>query len=416
MNINTLRSCGIIMNKKSIQYTIVWFFIFLANVNPAYLDRFTIFGLFTTAVKLAVFAYFVIFRVFKEKLSLKILPWIGYGIIPTIVTISRSGDTRSALIYTFTILSAILVFFYINTKHVRFMIGGLAALMELLVFINLLTIIVVPNGLYLYETEAGWSSRDVWFFGLRNSHSPFLCLACFASVLNYFLNGGRLKKIRAVLTHIIAIGTVVLLSSGGGMVSFAVYFVLLIILARKNITNIKPIILKIRLVVLINIGVFLFLSFFIANTNYAYFFSLLGDMRIYTMGRRISIWAAVWEHIHNYPIFGHGFMKASELKWLSTLAAGAVSSHNSMMDICFRGGYVTFVIYCIMLITAGKSIDDNEQIHYRIRNYFAASWFTILLLLQSEGAMMSVPLLTIVGITMNVGKAVKQNRIQFISL
>ena len=391
--------------------TFIWFLVFLAFVNPAYLDRFSFFGLFTTATKLLVFGYFLIFKVFHNKFPKKIVPWLCYALLPTLTTIIRSGDIRSALIYSFTIMSSALVFFYVSDRHTKDMVSGLALVMEILVFINMVTIILVPSGLYIYETEAGWWSSDVWFFGLRNSHSTFLCLACFSSVIDYYLRGGLLKKILVVITHIISVITIILLSSGGGLVSFAVYFIMLFVLTRKNRINIIPIIVKTRLVVLINIAIFVFLSFFAANTNFVNIFSLIGEQRVYTMGRRLSIWAAVWEHIPMAPFWGHGFMKAEELRWLSNLAAGAITSHNSMMDICFRGGLITFTVYCIMLISTGVYIDDSRRIDYKIKNYFAASWFAILLLLQSEGAMMSIPLLTIVGLTIKIGKTVENGKL-----
>lgn len=393
------------INIGNIKSKFLWFIIFFVYVNPAYLDRFRVFGYFTMVVKLLLFAYFFLFRVMHiKKLSLKILPWIGYALIPTVVTVFSDGDIINAFIYSFTIISVALMFFYEKNKHVKDMVNGLATVMELLVIINLLTIVLVPDGLYTYETNVGWRSNDVWFFGLRNSHSTFLYLACFASTLDYFINERESKKVICVLTHIVAVITVLLLDSGGGIVSFSAYFIMLFLLIRKRKTNLKSFVLKINIVIIVNIAIFIFLSFFAADTNVANIFEIIGEQRVYTMGRRLSIWSAVWEHIMDSPIFGTGFVKAENLTWLTRLAAGATTSHNSMIDICFRGGYVTFIIYCIMLITSGSYIDKNEDINYKFKNYIAISWFTILLLLQSEGAMMSIPLLVTVGITYRLGQ------------
>ena len=385
----------------------LWFIVFLAYVNPGYLDRFTVFGLFTTFVKLTVFSYFLLFGVLRKRISVKILPWIGYSLFPALITIIHTGDVKSELIFSFTILSVAFIFFYMDYRHIYYLVGGLATLMVVLVVINIATIVLVPNGLYLFETDSGWSSRDVWFFGLRNSHTPFLILACFSTVIDYFLCGGRWRWIVTVSTHIVCIITVVLLSSGGGMVSFSLYYALLLVLTRKQRTDINPVVIKTWMMVFVSIIVFLFLSFFAASTNIADTFSFLGDQRVYTMGRRIDIWETVMDHILVSPVWGFGFMNANDLVWLSSLAAGAVSSHNSMMDIWFRGGFVTLLVYYIMLISAGRDVDNNSHINYQLKNYLAVSWFTILLLLQVEGSVMSIPLLSIIGITYVLGKLLK---------
>lgn len=389
----------------NIKSKFLWFIIFLVYVNPAYLDRFRLFGYFTITVKLLIFAYFLLFRVMNvKKLSLKILPWIGYAMIPTLVTVFNGGDIINAFIYSFTVISVALMFFYVKNKYIKDMISSLAVVMEILVIINLLTIVLVPGGLYMYETDAGWWSNDVWFFGLRNSHSSFLYLACFGSTLNYFVNGGKSKKVICIFTHIIAVITVLLLNSGGGMVSFTAYFIMLFLLIRNKKTILKPFILKPNIVIVVNIAIFVFLSFFAADTNITNIFKIIGNQRVYTMGRRLGIWSAVWQHITDSPIWGAGFVKAEDLTWLTKLASGATTSHNSMIDICFRGGYITLVIYYIMLITSGSYISKNEGINYKLKNYIAISWFTILLILQSEGAMMSIPLLVTVGITYSLGQ------------
>lgn len=391
---------------------LTWFFVFLAYVNPGYLDRLSAFGLFTTCVKLAVFSYFLVFGVLRKRFSLKILPWIGYSLLPTITTVFNHGDIRSGLIFSFTVLSVALIFFYIDDNSIVNLIGGLAALMELLVTINIATIVFVPDGLYLFETDAGWWSKDVWFFGLRNSHSPFLCLACFASVLDCYFCREKWKKMVSIITHIIAIATVILLNSGGGLVAFAVYFLLLTVLCKKKKPKYrkKTFVLSTRLIVLVNIMIFFFLSFFASNTRISSIFGILGDQRVYTLERRMGIWAVVWEHIAKAPFFGVGFLKAEDLTWLSKIAAGAFSSHNCMIDICLKGGFITLIIYCIMLFSSGSNIDNNKYVDYKRKNYLSISWFTIFLLLQSEGSMMSIPLLTIVGITYKLGKVLKPQR------
>lgn len=406
-----------IFNKNGIVFfskqKLIWFFVFLAYINPGYLDRFSAFGLFTTFVKLSVFLYFLVFGVLRKRFPLKILPWIGYSLLPTITTIINHGDIRSGLIFSFTVLSVALIFFYIDDNNIVNLIGGLAALMELLVTINIATIILVPDGLYLFETEAGWWSKDVWFFGLRNSHSPFLCLACFASVLDCYFSSGTWKKMISIITHIIAITTVILLNSGGGLVAFAVYFLLFAVLCIKKKSRFKKktIILNTHMIVVVNIMIFIFLSFFASKTNISSIFGVLGDQRVYTLERRMGIWTVVWEHIAEAPFFGVGFMKAEDLTWLSSIAAGAFSSHNCMIDICLKGGFITLIVYFFMLFSSGSGIDKNKYVDYKLKNYLSISWFTIFLLLQSEGSMMSIPLLTIIGITYKLGKVLKPQKI-----
>ena len=56
---------------------LTWFFVFLAYVNPGYLDRLSAFGLFTTCVKLAVFSYFLVFFIIYNiiYLSFSAIGW-----------------------------------------------------------------------------------------------------------------------------------------------------------------------------------------------------------------------------------------------------------------------------------------------------------------------------------------------------
>lgn len=391
------------INKFKLKYTILWFLVFLAFVNPAYLDRFVIFNCIKLTIKVIAFIYFLICGISCGKMSKKLIPWISYAVIPLMTTVVKAGTIKSGLVYVFTIISVALMFFYIKDKSFNYMISGLALLMEMLITINFITLIIFPEGLYLYETDAGWWSRDVWFFGLRNSHASFLYLGCFASTIYCFYDKTKLNKIMCIYTHVISIMTILKLDSGGGIVAFTMYFILVLMMARKHIVKFRPFTLKIKMVVLIHVLIFLFLSFFAGNTSIGNIFSILGEQRVYTFGRRLDIWHTVWEHTLESPIIGSGFMNTSDITWLTRIAAGATTSHNSMIDICFRGGFITLIVYIIMLVSSGSAIDHNKQMNLALKNYISISLMTILLLLQSEGAIMSIPLLVTVGMSYRIG-------------
>lgn len=377
---------------------VVWAF-----VNPGYFDQIPLFSLFFAVVKVITFLW-VILRTFsiRKKFSRTVVPLFIYAIIPVISTVLGKGDYRSALLFFLTILSITLVPEMLDGWKLESFCRALARLMNVFCLLNLLSIIFVPGGLYHYSTTTGWESNEVWIFGLRNGHPPYLLFSCFAAVLYWWMTRRKNDFLRVVEIHLVSGITILLLHSGGGLVAFSTYCLLLIVFCLRVMNHVR---IRMWLVVVLHILIFFSITFLSVNGAFDPIFDLLGGNKSYTFGVRQFIWENVWMRVASRPILGYGFMRRENLTWLMQIAAGAVTSHNSMLDMLFRGGSVTLISFVVYMFMIAREADNASM--DPMNNYCCIAFFCIMLLLQTEGAMTSPTLFLTLGLIWRFRKNVR---------
>ena len=377
------------LNKETTNKLII-FFVYFIYLCPDYFNQFVISDVMVRILQVVLFLFIIVDVVTRRGTS-KFAVWVGiYLIIPILPTIFCAGKLFSALAAMVKVLGIVLWTERFGRRYPHNVLPAVTRLMEVLIYINFLTIIFFPHGLYTYETEIGWKSNNVWFFGLRNVHAPYLVLGCFCEVLRYqFCHKTASDKFRVILMHTISLITIIKLASGGGYVMMTAYALLLIF--SKIFQNFK---IDFSVAIIFHVVLFFSITLLSATLLFAGFFALFGKEG--TATGRITVWATMWKHIIERPIFGHGYMQSEDMRWLMRVAAGATTGHNAMIDMMFRGGIVTYVSFVMLLFEVKKRVEAVSQ-HREIYNFASISFMCMFLLLQSEGGMESTVLFALLG-------------------
>lgn len=364
--------------RRTVFYSITSFWVLFSFIKPDYLSRFPLIDTTFNVIRI-ICVLFLLFRcmILKKVSRLFILEGL-FALVPWLVTAYSAGDVYLASVSAFIVVGTILWMDYIGHRAPAIMLQTLNLLMELLLYTNLLTIIFVPQGLYEYTTMSTWSSNAVWLFGLRNSHPVFLVLGCFCADLKYYYSRRRLRDmLRLAALHITALATSLLLDSGIGYFAFSLYLVLMLFCYMAKHTK-----LQFSTVVIIHIALFFALTAFSITLQFTGLLSLIGKSN--TASGRTVIWATMWAHIMQKPFLGHGYMKTADLRWLTSIAAGAATGHNYMIDILFRGGVVTYIVFVAMLFELNRILEEGK-LELHLYNLVSGAFFCLYLTMQSEG-------------------------------
>ena len=356
-----------------------YFILFLSFLKPSYFGEIPFWDRFFNAMRIATFLILFVKRIiFDKELSVLVLCTLIYTAIPVLMTVINSGDYAQGFIFMGMLVGSVMLVETCGKKDIVGLINIFSFLYELLIYVNLITIILFPNGLYRYTTSIGWTSNQVWLFGLRNGHPSWLLCGLFFCGLHANVCQNKFTGIlRYICLYAAAIYTVILLKSGTGYVMITVYTLLMLVFIGYGKFRFHA-----NLAVFSQVVLFIAITAFSATMLFENFFMLFGKDG--TATGRILVWRTTWLRILDKPIFGHGIMNSNDLWWLQRIAAGATTAHNTMLDIIFRGGIVGLVAYLVYLCIVAKRLDICKN-SIRLYNFATISIFCMLLIFQSEG-------------------------------
>lgn len=194
---------------------------------------------------------------------------------------------------------------------------------EAIIYLNFLTIILFPDGLYhigLY--------KDNWLLGYSNSEVKYLILAGFVAILYGYTTGTRTRSI--VLGCVVAV-TMAMLGSVTGIVGITAMVGLYVLQGRKKVSlfNLRN----------ITIVVFLCFIYFIAEENIVHYVSLIRDLtgKTVTFTSRFQIWSKTFELWAAKPLLGYGW-KSATMRGLEYNNIYATHAHNTFLEYLYLGG------------------------------------------------------------------------------
>lgn len=265
-------------------------------------------------------------------------------------------------------------------KGARYTISVLMVTMEMFNYINLLFMIIYPNGMYHTEwisgidkavkNSAGFVRGDLsrvhWLLGHQSMLSAFTIPSiCIAILYAYMLNtkNVHLKKIRigksmgfkaplrSALLIIVCVCETLIANSAGNYIFIAIFFALFLFFRRTYL--IKTWQLLIGVVVFYVAG-----NTLLVNAN---FFNWLGNIlgRTVTLSSRVAIWSNVILGWLNNPIFGCGFINESS-RIIRLIFHGFGNPHSDYYWILYEGGIIGIIIFTIILLVVGHQGENTR--------------------------------------------------------
>lgn len=347
--------------------TILWFLILICYIESPYLVRFQIIDICYSIGKIISIS-FIMFKLKKVRLNfftsiimlIEVLLWFS--------TFRTGSGLVTATNQVFSVIAFTIIVDIMPRENMQRCIYVLYLIFSLMIYINVLSMILYPDGLYTVAGIVG--TKKYYFLGQQNSMGLYSMIAIVLGELRLKVDKSRRYKLGNLLFleaisifYIITVWSVTSLFSVGGLIAINTY---------NRMSN-KGWSISLIWNLILNGLIF---SLFVVGQNlriFATFFEKYLHREI-TLSGRTNIWAVAIKVFEQEPIWGVGLGKGKDL-------FGFATTHNRYLNTLFTSGLVGFVLFIMLLIWLCVKLKDSKE---SIAKIFIA-YFTILLItIQGE--------------------------------
>ncbi len=312
------------------------FFLLLPHFEPVFFDeKVHILDLVYNLGRILSAAYILCYVCFqKQKISRIMLIFIAIQAWYFLDTIIQVGFSKRILLNTISMVIGCMIIDAYADKHVMQVIEAQLLLYEILIYLNFITMLLFPKGLYVTE----WQHEN-WFLGFRNTFTFTFIPAMSLSMIwsEYTKKRGRMYVliavccVSAVLGHSATCLLVVLIMTAG-------YFLRVYRLQIFTAVN-------------ATIGYVVFFVTFVILRILDYLAPLFHRLgRNVTLTGRTFIWAHTIEKIRESPVIGYGQQSPDIRVALVPEAYGATHAHNFFLEHLYSGGVIQFALVVLFLL------------------------------------------------------------------
>lgn len=293
------------------------------------------------------FCFFVIFcmSIKKNNFSKIIYYIILFLLILFISTLLNNGDVTSCIFTMLHIITLSLIVDYGIRYHSSSFLNAFEFLLTTLVIINLVSILMNPNG--MYTDSSGY--KDNWFLGYRNIHILFILPALLISYINSFYKYNKLT-IKNYLLLLVSIISLVLVNSSTSLIGIAIITIFTVFSGFFN--NIK--LMNIKTYFLTYIVLFFGIVVFRVQNIFSYIIEDILHKNL-TLTGRVYIWDYVIDFIKVKPFLGYGIedklVRLNKTNYLQSYHA-----HNQFLEIAYQTGIIGFICFIIILFKSFKEL------------------------------------------------------------
>ena len=351
------------LSKKSL----IYLFMLIPLLEPAFISTTeldTIFSLLRRILFLfSVFLVLLCWNKSQNKKRYRIL-WCVYLYFLVLLLCTALSPSGNFLQWSYLALLDMsicnIVFLWIREDRDR-CISYLLFYVEVLLAINLFTLICYPDGLFTTGVY------PQYFLGYDNTHIRWIMPALTLSLLWSYTQEkkGLWKKNlggihpRTFILYCICLVQVVISKSATSIVGFSVFTILIVLLSKNNsdFFNRRRRLYSIKVAYLVAIVGTVMVSLI----AFSYFGELLNKIETF-FGKnlqinRIIVWRRVLESIMENLFTGVGVELATttSMKLFNSLLQG-VSAHNYLLNVLYQGGLIGFIAFINIYRTIGKKI------------------------------------------------------------
>lgn len=332
------------INGKDACYWFLLIFLTLPHMKPAYLARIPTVDMVFDILRGVSFLVIVLWHVIGRKsVSLVIALVAVWRVFLVSSTLVHGGEVYACIVESFSIMSVVLLYDAAYNSEKPIFISAQLFCFELMIYINLLTEVIFPSG--LYTTVSTIVHNENWFIGYYNNHSQFFIPALMFAWLYREKTG---KTMRTILLTMAIYISAVLVWSGGVLLSLAGMTLIFLFLKKQTrLLNYYTYWL---------LHIVFFVSVYVLHVQ-DWFHWLLVDIlgKMGSLTFRITLWGRVLKLIAESPILGHGsqdvFVRTAEVH----LAHG-VHAHNMLLEQLYLGGVTGLTLWVCIILLSGRQL------------------------------------------------------------
>ena len=252
-----------------------------------------------------------------------------------------------ALRKLFSIFSV--VFLYDSTDdNPKVFLSALLFCFEIAIYINFITILLFPKGMYRPAETQLFITNLNYFLGYYNNLDQYFTPALVTAWLYAELTGKRLRTL--IMTAVVGVSAL-LLWSGGILLSI---FTMFLLYAYMYMKVGLPRLVHYTTCWLIH-PVF-FASIILLKLQLNFYWLIDGVLHKWnSLLTRMELWNKLIILISDYPIFGHGVLSPLNRERESGFYF-AIHAHNMLLEILYQGGLIYFVLFTALVICAGREL------------------------------------------------------------
>lgn len=335
-------------NKKEIKAVYLMFLILIPLTLPDYYLRNVVIENISIAFVMIIFSVTMIYTIMKKKLNILIVFVFVYMIWRSFSSYYYAEEVLDLTnsLKTLTLILSVNLFI---EKYPKSIISAFSGLFSIYIYINLISLYLYPDGLYIIERSSIGSSQG-WILGVENQFAYVIIPGAIFNVLNSLYKYNKIN-IFTWITIGISFLSLIKVWTATGIVSllFVIIFALLMSFKKK----VKFINFNVIVVFYIIIWYSVINIEKVRPIQYLVVEVLNKDL---TLSFRTIIWDKVLEVIPNSLLFGHGIN--------TYVLAGKVTSfaaHNLLLQIILDSGVIGILLFLICIIVAGKNLQSYKE-------------------------------------------------------
>ena len=290
-----------------------------------------------------ILAYALFIRRRTSKLFLVLLVYQAWQFANTVLQV---GLTKYIIISTLSMLIACLIIDCYAQSDMKHLIHALTILYELLIYINFISVLLFPDGMYATE----WSTA-YYFIGYRNSLTFIFIPGLVVSMIWQRYRRNPVRLLMLLLTCMVS----ALLSKSATCLVVMVFMLVAYFFGFYKWRVVKPYTVTLAYIV----AFFAVVLFRVLD----YAASLLSTLeRSVTLTGRVFIWDKTIEMISKRPLIGYGIQSGVYRASLVRDAYAAINAHDFILEHLYVGGIIQLLIIVIFFGMILKRMKRNENL------------------------------------------------------
>ena len=259
-------------------------------------------------------------------------------------------------------------------------ISALEIWLYFVVIVNLITMVLYPNGMPLDRLVIiNQDSKYTWFWGFKNTICNLLIPFLTFVFTNSYISGKRMLCKRNLIAMLLSLITG-LLSNSGTLGIVIILFVIFVFLYRFKIVRsvVNP-----KTMAVAGVVISVLIVFF--NIQYLFSWLIVGVLgKDITLTQRTIIWMQAIADIRQSPLWGYG-VQSSTTFGLLRFSNSSNHCHNAILTLAYQGGILAVVTYGVFFfysLYSNKSSMDLKKVYSNNESNSYDYLLGVILLLQ----------------------------------
>lgn len=339
--------------------------------------------------------YIIIYIKQKRKISKLFILVMMVTVYPFIISIIQGVQINNAIM--FPLMQTLGVAFLLEVgTHTKFeqCLSALALLLSIYIYINFLSIILFPNGLY----DADFYSGNYWFLGYKNVMIRFMLPGLSINFIDCIYRKGKYTVSIYVLC-MVSLVSLFIVDNKTGIIGLAIIILVAILFSKQQL----PRFLNLRNG-LILIGI---ISILLGTTSVLNKFSpILNSMgeTVSVMSRQ-AVWVRAIQIFIKNPLFGYGLRSGDQYRMLINLSTGwgyFSHPHNYILYSLIQGGGIGMLFIILLFIRVSKGyIQNRNNYGCKMLIFMYLSFFVMGITESLTGATLLYPLAILMDVMKN---------------